>query len=70
MATDVAIALALSWKPLVKSNTSAVTTTSVTTNNVVVIHVFLVRRAEERCAKRREGFRKDGQPNGVVRVKT
>ena len=35
VATEVAIALALSWKPLVKSNISAVTTTTTTTNMVV-----------------------------------
>src|SRR6478735_6756346 len=50
VATDVAMALALSWNPLVKSNTSAVTTTSVTTNNVVVIQDFLVRGVRGRCA--------------------
>ena len=42
VATEVAIALALSWKPLVKSKTSAVSTTSPTTNNVVVMHVSSV----------------------------
>src|SRR6476661_362686 len=41
VATDVAIALALSWNPLVKSNTSAVRITNATTNNVVVMQVFL-----------------------------
>ena len=34
VATDVAIALAESWKPLVKSNASAVTTTITTINRV------------------------------------
>ena len=42
VATEVAIALALSWKPLVKSKTSAVSTTSPTTNSVVVMHVSSV----------------------------
>jgi hypothetical protein len=37
VATDVAIALALSWKPLVKSKNSAVTITTATMNNVLVI---------------------------------
>ncbi len=37
VATDVAIAFALSWKPFVKSKNSAVTITKVTRNNVVVI---------------------------------
>ena len=36
-ALEVAIALALSWKPLVKSNASAVTTTTATMNHVEVI---------------------------------
>ena len=35
VATEVAIALALSWNPLVKSKNSAVTITSDTRNNVV-----------------------------------
>ena len=37
VATDVAIAFALSWKPLVKSKNSAVTITTATRNNVLVI---------------------------------
>src|SRR6476469_9298746 len=41
VATEVAIALALSWNPLVKSNTSAVRITNATTNNVVVMQVSL-----------------------------
>src|SRR6478609_2331683 len=41
VATEVAIALALSWNPLVKSKTSAVRITNATTNNVVVMHVSL-----------------------------
>jgi len=45
VATDVAIALALSWKPLVKSKNSAVTITIVTMNNVVDMEPRSVRRA-------------------------
>jgi len=37
VATDVAIAFALSWKPLVKSKNSAVTITTATRNTVLVI---------------------------------
>ena len=66
VATEVAIAFALSWKPLVKSKKSAVTMTSVTTNNVVVMHVFLVRRAEERCAKREKVSGRTGDQTGSL----
>ena len=37
VATEVAMALEESWKPLVKSKISAVTTTTVTTNRVVLM---------------------------------
>jgi hypothetical protein len=37
VATEVPIAFALSWKPLVKSKNNAVTMTTATMNNVLVI---------------------------------
>ena len=37
VATEVPIAFALSWKPLVKSKNSAVTITTATMNNVLVM---------------------------------
>ena len=41
VATEVAMALAESWKPLVKSNASAVTTTMMTMSSVELMYVFL-----------------------------
>ena len=35
--TEVAIALAVSWKPLIKSNTNAKTTTNIVMSNIVFI---------------------------------
>ena len=50
MATEVAIAFALSWKPLVKSKNSAVTITTATRNNVLVMaEVTYLRIARRVC---------------------
>ena len=50
VATDVAIAFALSWNPLVKSKNSAVTITTATRNNVLVMaKVTYLRIARRVC---------------------
>ena len=50
VATEVAIAFALSWKPLVKSKNSAVTITTATRNNVLVMaEVTYLRIARRVC---------------------